>query len=234
MKRRLLLKLSGQSLGEGYASGFSPERVRAITARIRSAREAGAELAIVVGGGNFFRGAQAEALGLDRSTADGAGMLATVMNALCVAAVLRAEGIPARALSSFELHSLCEPFRSDRARECLDAGEVLLLAGGTGNPYFTTDTAATLKALEVKADMLIKATRVDGVYDADPEKVPTARRFETLTFDEVIERRLGVMDQTAFTLAREHKLPIIVLDVDREDALIRAVRGESVGTLIKP
>jgi len=232
--RRALLKLSGESLGGPRGAGFDAVTIRSALGRVKEARDAGAELAILVGGGNFFRGREGAELGLDRPTADRVGMLATLMNALALKAALEGMGVPARVLGSMTMESVCDVFTADRARATLAEGRVLLLGGGTGNPFFTTDTGAALRALECGAELLLKATQVDGVYDSDPRKNPGARRFERLTCAEAIRLNLQVMDQTAFTLCRENALPTLVFDATLESSLLRALRGEPVGTLVTP
>jgi uridylate kinase len=228
-KRRVLLKLSGEGLGDG---GYEAKAVRAVAAEIAALPRAGVEVAVVIGGGNLVRGRDLPADLVPRTSADAAGMLATIANALVLAEAVRAAGAPARVLTAVPMPDVAEPFTAERARERLAAGEVLLLGGGTGRPFFTTDTAAALRALEIGAGVLLKATTVDGVYDRDPKRSKGAKRFDRLSFDEVIERRLGVMDQTAFTLCRENGLPIVVFSLRPAGNLARAAAGEPVGTRI--
>lgn len=228
-RQRVLLKLSGEGLGDG---GYDAAAVRSLASEIAALPAAGIEVAVVVGGGNLVRGRDLPADLVHRTTADAAGMLATVANSLVLAGAIREAGAPSRVLAAVPMPDVAESFRADYARERLAAGEVLLLGGGTGRPFFTTDTAAALRALEVGAGVLLKATTVDGVYDRDPRKSKGAKRFERLSFDEVIERRLGVMDQTAFTLCRENALPIVVFSLRPAGNLARAAAGEPVGTRI--
>jgi uridylate kinase len=230
--RRILLKLSGESLGGAAGSGFDPAVLRNLAADLAALHALGTQVAIVVGGGNFFRGMAAGLPGCDRVNADHIGMLATVMNALAVGHAVRATSVPVTVLSAFAVDGVVERYASPRANHLLDTGNLLVFGGGTGSPLFTTDSAAALRAIECNADVLIKATRVDGVYDRDPEKDPTAERLRNLSFDEVIERELKIMDATAFTLCREAALPIRVLDLNRAGSMKNAVLGLDEGTLI--
>ena len=227
--RRLLLKVSGEALGEG-GGGLSPERLRYVARELAEARAVGVELALVVGGGNILRGAATREF--DRVRADQMGMLATLINALALSEALRREGVENRVLSALSVEGVGEPYHRDRALEHLAGGRVVILACGTGNPFFTTDTAAVLRALELGAEALLKATKVDGVYDKDPVRDPTARRYDYLSYEEVLSRRLAVMDLTAFSLAREHGLPLIVFNMLKSGNIKRAVLGEKVGTLV--
>ena len=228
-KRRVLLKLSGEGLGDG---GYDPAKVRTIAAEIAALPRAGIQCAVVVGGGNLVRGRDLPHDLVPRTTADAAGMLATVSNALVLAEGIRGAGTPARVLTAVPMPDVAESFTAGYARERLEAGEIVLIGGGTGRPFFTTDTAAALRALEVGADALLKATNVDGVYDRDPRKDRSAKRFDRLSFDECLERRLGVMDLTAFTLCREHGLPVVVFSLAKKGELARAAAGKRVGTRI--
>jgi uridylate kinase len=230
--RRVLLKLSGESMGGEGGFGIKIEEVTKIAASCRGIHEMGKELAIVVGGGNLVRGAEISQHGLGRSTADYMGMLATLINGLALQDVLEGMGVPTRCLSAISSHQCAEPFIRRRAIRHLEKGRVVILAGGTGNPYFTTDTCATLRAQELGAQVLLKATKVDGVYSADPRKDPNAQRYEHLTYWDVINRELGVMDVTAITMAMEHELPILVFDFKKPGNFARAVQGEEIGTLI--
>jgi uridylate kinase len=231
-RRRVLLKLSGEGLAGDGPGGYDPASVRDLAAEIAALPAAGVEVAVVVGGGNLVRGRYLPPDLVDRTAADAAGMLATVANAIVLADAIRREGTPARVLTAVPMPDVAESFTALRARERLAAGEVVLVAGGTGRPYFTTDTAAALRALEVGAEVMLKATTVDGVYDRDPNRSKRAKKFDRLTFDEALERRLGVMDQTAFALCRENGLPVVVFALRPAGNLARAARGEAVGTRI--
>ncbi len=231
--KTVLLKLSGESLAGDAKFGIEADMLASVAAEIKTIADTGVQLAIVVGGGNFFRGMQAASKGMDRIGSDYIGMLATAMNALSLQQALEACGQPCRVMSALNIAGVVEPYVRPRALKHLQKRRVVIFATGTGNPLFTTDTAASLRALEMGADLLIKATRVDGVYTADPEKDNTATRYEHLSFDEAIEKKLGVMDATAITLCRENKLPIRVLNFYQEGNLMRAVMGEDVGTLVE-
>ena len=230
--RRVLLKLSGESLGGEGGNGFDPVVLRSIGADLARLQGEGAQIAVVVGGGNFFRGLASGLPGCDRVNADHIGMLATVMNALAVGHAVRDHGVAATVMSAFEVKGVVSAFDAANANRLLDEGQLLVLGGGSGNPLFTTDSAAALRGIECGVDVLIKATRVDGVYDSDPEKNPAAKRFTSLSFDEVIDRRLKVMDSTAFTLCQEAQLPIRVLDLNRADSIRNALHGLDEGPLI--
>ncbi len=233
--RRILLKVSGEALGGREGSGLDPATLDYVASEIAAAREAGIELGIVLGGGNFLRGANLSAgLPVGRVSADQMGMLATVINALALRDVLAVRGITARILAPDPFGAVAERFSRTLALERLAAGDVLLLAGGTGHPFFTTDTAAALRAAELDAALLAKATKVDGVYDRDPQADRRARRYETLTCREVIEKRLAVMDLTAISLCRAAGVPIVVFDLSAAGALPAIARGERVGTLVSP
>ncbi|MCU0722277.1 MAG: UMP kinase [Planctomycetes bacterium] len=233
-RRRVLLKVSGEALGGKAHAGLDPEALATVAAAIGRGRSAGAEIAVVLGAGNFLRGAALERAGFVRETSDLMGMAATVINALALEDRLRAAGVPARALSAIPFGAAVPAFERRRALEEMEQGRVVVLAGGTGNPHFTTDTAAALRALELGAELLLKATRVDGVYDADPEKVPGARRFDRLTATEALQRRLAVMDATAITLCLENRLPAVVFNLHVPGNIEKAVAGEPVGTRIEP
>jgi uridylate kinase len=230
--RRVLLKLSGEALMGARQYGIDPEVVRSIAGQVAEATEDGTEVAIVVGGGNIFRGLSAAASGMDRSTADYMGMLATVMNGLAIQDALEQMSRPTRVLSAIAMPEICEPYIRRRAVRHLEKGRVIVLVAGTGNPYFTTDTAATLRAVEVGAEVILKATRVDGVYDADPEKEPEAKRFSRITYTELLSNRLQALDATAVSLAMDNQMPIVVFDMTQPGNITRAVRGERIGTLI--
>lgn len=230
--KRVLLKLSGESLMGSQGYGIDPERLSAYARQIREAVEMGVEVAIVIGGGNIFRGVQGAAKGFDRVKGDQMGMLATVINSLALSNALEAEGQKARVMTALNMYPIGEYYSSRRAEECLAAGEVTIIAGGTGNPYFTTDTGSALRGIEVKADVMLKGTRVDGVYTADPEKDPTATKFDRITYDEVLARGLRVMDLTATALCKENGLPIIVFDMDTPGNLRKVLTDGGTGTLV--
>ena len=230
--RRILLKLSGEALmGEG-SFGISPEMISHVAREIKTVHERGVQIALVIGAGNIFRGVAGAARGMDRSTADNMGMLATVINSLAVQDGLEQEGIPTRVMSAITMRSVSEPYIRRRAVRHLEKNRAVIFAAGTGNPYFTTDTAAVLRALEVEADVIMKATRVDGVYDKDPEKNPDAVRYEKLTYSEVLQKELRVMDASAISLAREEKLPILVFNMKTPGNIVKAAAGDNIGTLI--
>ena len=231
--KRILLKLSGEALLGQRDYGIDPAVVARISAEIGQVRRLGVGVGLVIGGGNIFRGIGSSEAGLRRVTGDHLGMLATVMNGLAFRDALLGEGVPARVLSALEMPRVCEPFTQRAAEQSLDAGEVVILAGGTGNPYFTTDTAAALRAIELGCDILCKATKVDGVYDADPVKHPGAKRFEEISYTEVLERRLGVMDLTAISLCMGNGMPVAVFNLLREGNILALVRGEPLGSLVK-
>jgi uridylate kinase len=230
--RRVLLKISGESLAGEGESGISPAVVSQIAGEIRDAQALGCELAVVVGGGNIFRGLKAADMGMDRATGDYMGMLATVLNSLALQDALEKLNVPTRVLSALEIREVAEPYIRRRATRHLEKGRVVIFAAGTGNPFFTTDTAASLRAVEVGADVIMKATRVDGVYSADPEKDPTAVRFEALTHFDVLQKGLRVMDTTAISLCMENRMPILVFDMMRAGNIVRAVSGEPIGTVV--
>jgi uridylate kinase len=231
--KRILLKLSGESLAGSEGHGLSAEVLRSYASQIREIAESGVEVGIVIGGGNIFRGLQGAGKGFDRVKGDQMGMLATVINSLALESALRAEGVQAKVLTSFRMEPVGEYFSKDKAVDYLNRGYVVIIGGGTSNPYFTTDSAAALRGIEIEADVLLKGTRVDGIYDADPEKNPKARKFDEITFGEVYARGLRIMDLTAFTLCRENGLPMIVFDMDMPGNLRKVVRGEAIGTLVK-
>ena len=230
--RRVLLKLSGEALMGEHEYGIDPEVVRGIAAQIKAAKSDGTEIAIVVGGGNIFRGLAASARGMDRSTGDYMGMLATVMNGLAIQDALEQSGCPTRVMSAIAMNEICEPYIRRRAERHLEKGRVVVMVAGTGNPYFTTDTAATLRAVEVHAHVILKGTRVDGVYDADPEKEPGATRYTRIGYTDLLSKRLNALDATAVSLAMDNDMPIVVFDMTVPGNIARAVRGERIGTLI--
>ena len=230
--RRVLLKLSGEVLTLPGQSGINIEEVLKAAAEIKSLVELGVQPAVVVGGGNIFRGVQAESGGMDRAQGDYMGMLATMINSMALQAALEKMGVKTRLQSAIKMEQIAEPFIRRRAIRHLEKGRVVLFGAGTGNPYFTTDTAASLRAIEIQADVILKGTRVDGIYTADPEKDPTATRYDRIGFDLALRDNLRVMDMTAFTLCQENELPIIVFDMNRIGNLLRVVQGEEVGTLV--
>lgn len=230
--RRILLKLSGEALEGNRGHGIDPVRLAAYAAEIKSVTQEGIEVAVVIGGGNIFRGLQGTTDGMDRVQGDYMGMLATVINSLALQAALEKLGLKVRILSGIAIEPLCEAMSRRKAVEYLEKGYVVIISGGTGNPYFTTDTASALRAIEIGAKAILKGTRVDGVYTADPEKDPSAVKYESLSFAEAYEKGLKIMDLTAFTLCRENNMPIVVFDMNREGNLLRIVRGENVGTIV--
>lgn len=230
--RRILLKLSGESLSGPQGFGIDPVQAEEVAKRVREVHDLGVDVAIVIGAGNLWRGRIGLQRGMDRATADYMGMLATVMNALALMDAMERMGLVTRVQSAVEMHAVAEPYIRRRAIRHLEKGRVVILGGGTGNPYFSTDTAAALRAMEIGADVLIKATKVDGVYDADPMTTPDAVRFERLTYMETINRRLQVMDSTAISLCMDNNLPILVLNLWNQDDLRRALFGHEVGTLV--
>jgi uridylate kinase len=230
--RRILLKLSGEALMGDKGYGIDPSVITGIAQEVKHLIDQGVELALVVGGGNIFRGLAASASGMDRSTADYMGMLATVMNSLALQDGLEKAGVKTRVLSAIEMREIAEPFIKRRAMRHLEKGRVVIFAAGTGNPFFTTDTAAALRAAEIGAEVLLKATKVDGIYDSDPKKNPNAVKYHTLTFTEALSKDLKVMDATAFSLCRENDLPIIVFDLGQGGNIEKVVHGEPIGTLV--
>jgi uridylate kinase len=230
--RRIVLKLSGEALAGTLGYGIDPPVLDRIGAEVREVADLGVQLAIVIGGGNIFRGVAASAAGMDRATADYMGMLATIINALALQDSLEKAGVQTRVLSAIEMRAVAEPYIRRRAIRHLEKGRVVIFAAGTGNPFFTTDTAGALRAVEIGADAIIKATKVDGVYSADPKVDPAARRLDRLTYIEVLNRGLGVMDTTAISLCMDNKLPIIVFDLMRSGNIKRIVLGEPVGSIV--
>ncbi len=233
--RRILLKLSGEALAGSSGDskfGINAQVLNSVCKEIAAVIETGTQVAIVIGGGNFFRGISASESGIERVTADYIGMLATVMNALAVQQALKQIGVEARVQSAIPISPVSEPYVRLRALKHLNQGRVVIFAAGTGNPYFTTDTAASLRAAEINADILVKATKVDGVYDSDPEENPDAVRYDQVSYDEVLQKRLGVMDATAIALCRDNNMALRVLSISEEGALAKMARGEQIGTLI--
>jgi uridylate kinase len=230
--KRILLKLSGEALQGKSDYGMDPEILNQYAKEIKAAYEQGVQIAIVIGGGNIYRGSYAQKTGIDRVQGDYMGMLATVINGMAIQSALENIGLDTRLMSAIRIEAVCEPFIKRRALRHLEKNRIVIFGGGTGNPYFTTDSAASLRAIEIGADVVLKGTRVDGVYTADPEKDQTATKFESISFEEVFQKKLSIMDMTAFTLCKENKLPIIVFDMNKADNLVKLVKGESVGTLV--
>lgn len=230
--KRILLKLSGEALAANQGFGVDPERIHEVAAELADVQELGIQIAIVVGGGNFFRGVAAQAKNMDRVSADHMGMLATVINALALQDALEKQGVHTRVQSAIEMNQVAEPFIRRRAIRHLEKGRVVIFAGGTGNPYFSTDTAASLRAMEIKADAILKATKVNGVYDADPMVVKDAKMFQTISYLDVLSKGLKVMDATAISLCRDNNLPIIIFNLNNHGNIRRVVLGEKVGSLV--
>lgn len=230
--KRILLKLSGEALMGEQKFGIDTNVVLQYAEEIKSIVDQGAEVAIVIGGGNIYRGIEASRTGIDRVQGDYMGMLATVINSMALQSGIEKLGVSTRLLTALEIRQVAEPFIKRRAVRHLEKGRVVIFGAGTGNPYFTTDTAAALRATEIEADVILKGTRVDGIYDSDPEKNPNAVRYEQVTFQEAISKKLNVMDMTAFTLCQENNIPIMVFDMNRKGNLQRIVNGEKVGTLV--
>jgi uridylate kinase len=231
--KRVLLKLSGESLMGDKSYGIDNNQVLQYANDIKAVKDTGMEIAIVVGGGNIFRGLSAEKSGMDRAQADYMGMLATVINCMALQNALETIGVETRLQSAIKMEQICEPYIRRRAMHHLEVGHIVIFGAGTGNPYFTTDTAASLRAIEIKADVVLKGTRVDGIYTADPEKDPTATRYDEITFQEVYDKGLNVMDMTAITLCQENNLPIIVFDMNKSGNFMKIASGEHIGTLVK-
>ncbi|MBI1956420.1 MAG: UMP kinase [Acidobacteria bacterium] len=230
--KRILLKLSGEALGGAQGYGVDSDRAAEIANEIREVHEMGVETAIVIGGGNIFRGVAESAKKIDRVTADHMGMLATVINALALQDALEKLAVPARVMSAIAMHQVAEPFIRRRAVRHLEKGRVVIFAAGTGNPYFSTDTAAALRAMEIRADVILKATKVDGIYDADPARVKSAKLFPEISYMEMLSQNLMVMDSTAISLCRENNLPLIVFNLNVPGNILRVVQGEKVGSLV--
>ena len=229
---RILLKLSGESLQGEQKYGISMEQLRSYAVQIKQAVESGVQVGIVIGGGNIFRGLQGAKRGFDRVKGDQMGMLATIINSLGLQAVLADEGVKCKVLTSICMEPIGEYYSKDKAIEYLNAGYVVIIGGGTSNPYFSTDTASALRGIEIEAEVMFKGTRVDGIYTADPEKDPTATRFDEITFDEVYARNLKIMDMTAFVLCKENGLNIVVFDMDTPGNLMKVLSGENIGTVV--
>ncbi len=231
--KRILLKLSGEALSNESGFGISAERLNHYASEIKSVYDLGVQIAVVIGGGNFFRGIEATKGGISRTQGDYMGMLATVINGLALQDVLEQVNIPTRVQSAIEMERICEPFIRRRAIRHLEKGRVVILTAGTGNPYFSTDSAASLRALEIEADVLLKATKVDGIYTDDPEKNKSATKYDKLSYDEIMKYKFKVMDMTAFTLCEENKLPIIVFNINETGNLKKIILGEAIGTVVK-
>ena len=234
MFKRILLKLSGESLAGESKQGIDTERLNQYAEQVKAIAQRGVQIGIVIGGGNIFRGLSGAKQGFDRVKGDQMGMLATVINAMALCSALETIGQPVRVLTSIRMEPIGDFYSPAKAQRLLDKGNVVILAGGTGAPYFTTDTGSSLRALEIKADVMLKGTRVDGIYTADPEKDPTATKFDEITYDEVIRRGLKVMDLTATAMAKENGLPIYVFNMDVVGNLEKVINGEKIGTLVKP
>jgi uridylate kinase len=230
--RRIVLKLSGESFQGTQGFGIDAETVHSIAREVKEVSDLGIEMAIIVGGGNIFRGTRQKSLSIDRATGDYMGMLATVINGLALQDALEKQGVVTRLLSAIDMAQVAEPFIRRRAMRHLEKGRVVIFAAGTGNPYFSTDTAAALRAMEIKAHVIMKATRVDGIYDADPEKVPGAKMFERITYLDVIQKGLAVMDSTAISLCMDNRMPIIIFNMNRPGNIRRVVMGEKVGSTV--
>ncbi|MFC6998247.1 UMP kinase [Rufibacter roseus] len=230
--KRILLKLSGESLMGEQQYGIDTNMLVQYAEEIKSAVDLGAQVAVVIGGGNIFRGVQAESVGLDRVQGDYMGMLATVINSMALQSALEKVGLFTRLLSGINIQQVCEPYIRRRALRHLEKGRVVIFGAGIGSPYFTTDSAASLRAIEIEADVVLKGTRVDGIYTADPEKDSSATKYTDITFEEVFEKGLNVMDMTAFTLCKENNLPIVVFDINKRGNLAKLIKGDKVGTLV--
>ncbi len=230
--KRILLKLSGESLMGNQDYGISPEMLTQYAEEIKNAKGKGAEIAVVIGGGNIFRGLQGAAKGMDRVQGDYMGMLATVINSMALQAELEKQGVKTELLSGLAIEPICKESSRARIKQALEAGRVVIIGGGTGNPYFTTDTASSLRAIEMQADAILKGTRVDGIYTADPEKDPNATKYSSLTYEEALSKQLKIMDLTAFALCQENKMPIYVFDMNKKGNLLKVITGEHIGTIV--
>ena len=230
--KRVLLKLSGEALMGNQQYGIDPERLNDYAEEIAAAVKAGAQIAIVIGGGNIFRGLQGASKGMDRIQGDYMGMLATVINSMAIQSTLQAKGVKAALLSGLYIDRIADSMSSAKAIKLLEEGYVVVIGGGTGNPFFTTDTGSALRAVEIKADIILKGTRVDGIYTADPEKDPTATKYESITYDEAYNKNLKVMDLTAFTMCKENNMPMLVFDMNTKGNLTKVLNGEKIGTIV--
>jgi uridylate kinase len=231
--KKILLKLSGESLMGKNDYGISPTQLKIYVEDIKSLYQKNIQIGIVIGGGNIFRGIQGAAEGFDRVQGDYMGMLATVINSMALQSEMEKQGLPSVLLSGIEINPICEKMSRSKAKNLLEAGKIVIIAAGTGNPYFTTDTAAALRAVEIEADVLLKGTRVDGVYDSDPEKNPNAQKFKKISFQEAYEKELKIMDLTAFSLCMENNIPILVFDMNTKGNLLRIIDGEEIGSIIE-
>ena len=230
--KRVLLKLSGEALMGNQQYGIDPQRLDDYAEEIAAAVKAGAQIAIVIGGGNIFRGLQGASKGMDRIQGDYMGMLATVLNSMAIQSTLQAKGVKAALLSGLYIDRIADSMSSAKAIKLLEEGYVVVIGGGTGNPFFTTDTGSALRAVEVKADIILKGTRVDGIYTADPEKDPNAKKYESITYDEAYQKNLKVMDLTAFTMCKENNMPMLVFDMNTKGNLTKVLNGEKIGTIV--
>ncbi|MBR4137359.1 MAG: UMP kinase [Bacteroidales bacterium] len=230
--KRVLLKLSGEALMGNQQYGIDPERLNDYAEEIAAAVKAGAQIAIVIGGGNIFRGLQGASKGMDRIQGDYMGMLATVINSMAIQSTLQAKGVKAALLSGLYIDRIADSMSSAKANKLLEEGYVVVIGGGTGNPFFTTDTGSALRAVEIKADIILKGTRVDGIYTADPEKDPTAKKYDSITYDEAYNKNLKVMDLTAFTMCKENNMPMLVFDMNTKGNLTKVLNGEKIGTIV--
>lgn len=230
--KRILLKLSGEALMGKLQYGIDPQRLDDYAKEIKNTHEKGVEIAIVIGGGNIFRGLQGASQGMDRVQGDYMGMLATLINSMALQGALDKNGVPTKLLGGLTVEPICEPMSRKNAQNYLKEGKIVIISGGTGNPFFTTDTASALRAIEIEADIILKGTRVDGVYTSDPEKDKTAIKYSQLSYTEAYEKKLNIMDLTAFTLCQENKLPIYVFDMNKKGNLVKVVSGEEIGTII--
>lgn len=230
--KRILLKLSGESLMGDQDYGISPDMLAQYASEIKQAKEEGAEIGVVIGGGNIFRGLQGAAKGMDRVQGDYMGMLATVINSMALQAELEKQGVKTELLGGLAIEPICKESSRARIKQALEAGRVVIIGGGTGNPYFTTDTASSLRAIEMQADAILKGTRVDGIYTADPEKDPNATKYSSLTYEEALNKQLKIMDLTAFALCRENNMPIYVFDMNKKGNLLKVITGEHIGTIV--
>jgi uridylate kinase len=232
MFKRVLLKVSGEALAAGRGFGIDAIFIHKVAEEIAQVARSGAQVAIVVGGGNFFRGVAEQAIDMDRVAADHMGMLSTVINAIALQDAIEKQGIPTRVMSAIAMHEVAEPYIRRRAIRHLEKGRVVIFGAGTGNPYFSTDTAAALRAMEIKADVLLKATSVDGIYTADPKKVPDAVKFQTITYMEILKLGLKVMDATAVSLCKDNSMPMIIFSMREEGNIMRVVKGETIGSMV--